>query len=321
ARREARLELLRLVLRPQDRPAVEPPLHRPALRSRVWLVRRQADPVLALLPVVPRARARALAAGADRPALHQVRAARAARVLAALPVVRRRPERARTPPMSPPPDEPASVAARTMADHEYDLAAREGLIAGVLEPRAVQLEGPFGTVLAHAEPAPDRGPHDACQDAAAVIPLAQGLVLAVADGVGGTRGGAEAAQLALDVLYRALAVVADDDEPAVRGAILDAFEHADAAAQATPAVGSTTLLVVEIQRGVLRTYNTGDSEALIVGGRGKLKLRTVAHSPVGYQVAAGVLDPAEALHHDMRHYITHVVGDGNMRIDVGPSYA
>lgn len=223
--------------------------------------------------------------------------------------------------MSPPPDEPASVAARTMADHEYDLAAREGLIAGVLEPRAVQLEGPFGTVLAHAEPAPDRGPHDACQDAAAVIPLAQGLVLAVADGVGGTRGGAEAAQLALDVLYRALAVVADDDEPAVRGAILDAFEHADAAAQATPAVGSTTLLVVEIQRGVLRTYNTGDSEALIVGGRGKLKLRTVAHSPVGYQVAAGVLDPAEALHHDMRHYITHVVGDGNMRIDVGPSYA
>lgn len=195
-----------------------------------------------------------------------------------------------------------------------------GRLAGVLEPSATQIEGAWGAVLAHAEPSPARGPGDACQDALAVIPVGQGLVLAVADGVGGARGGAEAAQLAIDALYGALANVADDDEAVLRGAILDAFERADAGAQATRTVGSTTLLVVEIQQGVLRTYNTGDSEALIVGGRGKLKLRTVAHSPVGYQVAAGVLDPSEALHHDMRHYITNVVGDGKMRIDVGPSY-
>lgn len=201
-----------------------------------------------------------------------------------------------------------------------DVAAPVGRIAGVLAPSAVHMEGPFGSVVAHAEPAPERGPSDACQDAAAVIPMGEGLVLAVADGVGGTRGGAEASQLAIDALYQALASVADDDETARRGAIMDAFEQADAGAQATPAVGSTTLLVVEIQRGVLRTYNTGDSEAVLVGGRGKVKLRTVSHSPVGYQVAAGVLDPAEALHHDMRHYITNVVGDGKMRIDVGPSY-
>lgn len=195
-----------------------------------------------------------------------------------------------------------------------------GRIAGVLEPREVQLEGPYGAAVAHAEPSPARGPSDACQDAAAVIPVGQGVVLAVADGVGGARGGAEASQLAIDALYEALTRVEDDDEMMLRGAIMDAFERADAAAQATPAVGSTTLLVVEIQQGVLRTYNTGDSEAVIVGGRGKLKLRTVSHSPVGYQVAAGVLDHAEALHHDMRHYITNVVGDGKMRIDVGPSY-
>lgn len=200
-----------------------------------------------------------------------------------------------------------------------ELTTRGGRLVGVLSPSGMHVEGPFGTVVAHAEPAPDRGPNDACEDAAAVIPLAQGLVLAVADGVGGTRGGAQASQLAVEALHQALAAV--DDELAVRGAILDAFERADAAAQVDSAVGSTTLLVVEIQQGVLRTYNTGDSEAVIVGGRGKVKLRTVAHSPVGYQVAAGVLDPAEALHHDMRHYITNVVGDGKMRIDVGPSYA
>lgn len=196
-----------------------------------------------------------------------------------------------------------------------------GRIAGVLEPSAVHFEGPYGAVLAHAEPSPAREPNDACQDAVAVIPVGEGLVLAVADGVGGVRGGAEAARLAIDALYAALDSLASADESTLRGAILDAFDQADAAAQTTRAVGSTTLLVVEIQQGVLRTYNAGDSEALIVGGRGKLKLRTVAHSPVGYQVAAGVLDPSEALHHDMRHFITNVVGDGKMRIDVGPSYA
>ena len=77
-------------------------------------------------------------------------------------------------------------------------------------------------------------------------------------------------------------------------------------------------LVAEIRDGSVRTFNTGDSEAMLVGGRGKIKLRTVAHSPVGYQVAAGVLREEEALHHELRHYITNVVGSGEMRIDVGP---
>ena len=70
----------------------------------------------------------------------------------------------------------------------------------------------------------------------------------------------------------------------------------------------------------MRTYNTGDSEAMVVGGRGRIKLRTVVQSPVGYQVAAGVLDEEEALHHDERHYISHVLGAKAMRIDVGPPH-
>ncbi|MCA9648348.1 MAG: serine/threonine-protein phosphatase [Myxococcales bacterium] len=189
---------------------------------------------------------------------------------------------------------------------------------GVRGPSRSQLEGAFGSVVAHAEPAPHREPDDVCQDSTLVVPTDDGLVLAVADGVGGSRGGAEASRLAMDTLFDALTSAS---EAGLREVVMDAFEKADAAAQASTVVGSTTLLVAEVQGGVLRTYNTGDSEALVVGGRGKIKLRTVSHSPVGYQVAAGVLDAEEALHHDMRHYISNAVGTGEMRIDVGPSYS
>lgn len=191
-------------------------------------------------------------------------------------------------------------------------------LVGVLAPSRETLAGGFGRAFLFAEPAPHREPDQPCQDAALAIAAGDGMVLAIADGVGGSRGGAEASRLATNALREALLGASPEQD--VRHTVMDAFEAADAALRATSAAGSTTLLVVEIQGGVVRTYNTGDSEAMVVGGRGKIRLRTVSHSPVGYQVAAGVLDDAEALHHDHRHYISNVVGTGEMRIDVGPPY-
>lgn len=199
-----------------------------------------------------------------------------------------------------------------------DRPHKEGLLSRVTTPSTIELEGPFGVAVAHVEPSPEREPEVEGQDAAALIPTPSGLVLAVADGVGGVRGGAQASELAVQTLRDALLRV---DEIGAREAIMDTFDQTDTTAQASSSVGSTTLLVVEVNDGVLRTYTTGDSEALLVGGRGKLKLRTVAHSPVGYQVAAGVLDDTAALHHELRHYISNVVGTGEMRIDVGPRTA
>jgi serine/threonine protein phosphatase PrpC len=57
---------------------------------------------------------------------------------------------------------------------------------------------------------------------------------------------------------------------------------------------------------------------LLVGNHGKIKLQTKSHSPVGYAVAAGVLDETEAIHHDERHVVLNVVGSADTHIEVGP---
>jgi len=56
---------------------------------------------------------------------------------------------------------------------------------------------------------------------------------------------------------------------------------------------------------------------MVVGQRGKLKLLTVSHSPVGLGVEAGFLDEEEALHHHERHVVLNAVGSSGMRIELG----
>ena len=63
----------------------------------------------------------------------------------------------------------------------------------------------------------------------------------------------------------------------------------------------------------------GDSEAMIVGQRGRIRLQTLAHSPTGFAVEAGFLDHRDALHHAERHLVSNFVGTNDMRIDVGPA--
>ncbi len=61
---------------------------------------------------------------------------------------------------------------------------------------------------------------------------------------------------------------------------------------------------------------TGDSESLVVGQRGKVKFQTVSHSPVGYAVEAGVLEPEEGMEHEDRHVISNYVGMSGMRVEM-----
>jgi serine/threonine protein phosphatase PrpC len=107
-------------------------------------------------------------------------------------------------------------------------------------------------------------------------------------------------------------------EERLRTALLDGFELANERVLALGRGAATTLAAVEVVAGTIRTYHVGDSLILVVGGRGRIKWRTVAHSPVGYGLEAGLLDEEDALAHDERHLVSNVLGSTEMRIEIGP---
>lgn len=172
-----------------------------------------------------------------------------------------------------------------------------------------------GFVSVRSIRAPDK--QSANEDAAAIIPFGgEALVLAVADGVGGTPAGREASNRAVRTLCNVLARSESRPEN-LRPAILDALEEANRSIISDSRGAATTLVVAEIANGQVRSYHVGDSELLSVGQRGRVKLRITPHSPTGFAVEAGLLDEDEAVQHDQRHLLFNVMGTADMRIEVG----
>ncbi len=161
------------------------------------------------------------------------------------------------------------------------------------------------------------GKESANEDAAAILSFGDNAcVLLVADGVGGERAGKEAATLAIQAMSAALEE-AERQGWMLRTAIMNGIERANRGILDLGVGAGTTLAAVEVQNGTARPYHVGDSTILLVGQRGKVKLQTVAHSPVGFAVEAGVLDASEAMHHEDRHLVSNMLGVEDMRIEVG----
>jgi serine/threonine protein phosphatase PrpC len=154
------------------------------------------------------------------------------------------------------------------------------------------------------------------EDVVAVIPFGDAAaVLVVADGMGGTRNGGRAAALAVNQL--ASQVAAHEEATTVRTAILDAIEISNRRILSEVPDGGTTLALVELFEHGIRPFHVGDSTVLVTGQKGKLKLNTIAHSPVGFAVEAGLLHVDDALCHDELHIISNALGFEGMRIELG----
>ncbi|MFP3873437.1 MAG: PP2C family protein-serine/threonine phosphatase [Thiohalophilus sp.] len=152
------------------------------------------------------------------------------------------------------------------------------------------------------------------EDSLALVEIAPDTpVLMVADGLGGQPGGATASEIAIKTLAQSLTRASRSP----REAILEGFDRANHRIMDSGNGAATTLAVVEIQANRLRPYHVGDSMIVVTGQRGKQKLFTVSHSPVGYAVEAGFLDAEEAIHHEERHLISNVVGAEDMNISMG----
>ncbi len=155
------------------------------------------------------------------------------------------------------------------------------------------------------------------QDCAALLPYdKESGVLLIADGAGGQRGGAQASAIAVHELTAALEA-ADRQRTSLREAILDGIEAANREIALLGIGAATTVIVAELRGNVLRPYHVGDSGILAFGQKGKLKVQTIFHSPTGYAVEAGLLNERDALRHDERHLVSNVIGNPEMRIEMG----
>lgn len=184
------------------------------------------------------------------------------------------------------------------------------------EPDSFEVSLGGGIVIAYSDRSPDKQTNN--EDSVAAIPFGtDAVVLAVADGVGGLPGGKRASETSVQKLAESINVARTDSRP-LRTAILDGIESANKSLLDAGNGSATTITVVTIEGLIARTYQVGDSEAIIVGQRGRIKSRTMAHSPTGFAVEAGFLDKRDALHHEERHLVSNFVGTNDMRIDMGP---
>ncbi len=183
----------------------------------------------------------------------------------------------------------------------------------------IELKVPGGRVQAFSARGPGK---DRNEDALLVAHFEGGAVLAIADGMGGMNAGERASRVALETLVECLqhAEVGElTKRAATRHTMFDAIETANRRVLDLNLGAGTTLAALILSNKSARPVHVGDSVAVHVGQRGRIKTWTVAHSPTGYAVEAGILDEAEALHHEYRHLLSNFVGSAEMRIEFGPA--
>lgn len=213
---------------------------------------------------------------------------------------------------------PGAGAARIVAARDHILSNLIDdllVLDGAIEPDQQHAQVGGGSVVAYTSRAPDKDTEN--EDTVAVIPWGpQAAVFVVADGAGGLPAGKRASMTAVTSLAESLAV-AMAETMLLRTAILNGIEAANEAVKGLANGSATTMTVVAIEGLLARSYQIGDSEAMVVGQRGRIKLQTTAHSPTGFAVEAGFLDEREALHHEERHLVSNFLGTNDMSIDVG----
>ncbi len=189
------------------------------------------------------------------------------------------------------------------------------MLDGAFEPDRIRLDVGGGSLLAYTRRSPDKETEN--EDTVAIIPWGpQAAVLAVADGAGGLPAGKKASLTAANTLAQSLQL-ALEKTLLLRTAVLNGIEAANDAVRELANGSATTLTVITIEGRLARSYQIGDSEALVVGQRGLIKMQTTVQSPTGFAVEAGFLDQREALHHAERHLVSNFLGTVDMSIDVG----
>ena len=148
-----------------------------------------------------------------------------------------------------------------------------------------------------------------------------GILLVVADGMGGANAGEVASQIATDVIVREVcARSAEPPDEALRAAIetANAEIHAQANQQADQRGMGTTCTALLVRGHQVWMGHVGDSRAYLVRG-GAIQQLTRDHSLVAELVERGHLTLDEAKHDPRRNVVTRSVGASeDVHVDSGP---
>ena len=136
---------------------------------------------------------------------------------------------------------------------------------------------------------------------------------AVADGMGGHRGGEVASNLALQTVEQMFAKRQGTLTEQVERANRAVFERSQSDRDVSGM--GTTLTAALIEGGEVRLAHVGDSRAYLFRG-GRLQLLTEDHTLVHRMVVEGEITEAEAENHPHRSVLTRALGvEGDVRVD------
>ena len=159
----------------------------------------------------------------------------------------------------------------------------------------------------------ERGPvRDENQDRMCSMRVGLGRVHIVADGMGGHKGGALAAQLTIEGLRRDLDQASSTTrvDPLLRQAFertnQDVYRMAHSGDPETQGMGSTAVLLL-ISGRTAHIAHVGDSRAYLYR-KGRLRRVTTDHTRAQRMVAAAILTPEQALDHPSASVLERAVG-------------
>jgi serine/threonine protein phosphatase PrpC len=159
------------------------------------------------------------------------------------------------------------------------------------------------------------------QDRMSRVQMELGHLYVVADGMGGHKGGALAAQLTVEGLQQHLSKAQPGSS--VEDAITEAFEKtnhsvykkAHSGDPATDGMGSTAVLLLASESGAYIAH-VGDSRAYLYR-EGRLCPLTTDHTEVQRMIAAGMLTSEEARDHPKASVLNRAIGNKpNVKVDI-----
>lgn len=141
----------------------------------------------------------------------------------------------------------------------------------------------------------------------------RGMLVAVADGMGGHAGGEYASRIAVERLGDYYIAENGQERPKAEDALRSCIEEAhktiftQAQNSAILRGMGTTLTACLIDKNTLNVGQVGDSRAYLIRNQ-SIKQLTHDHSLVAEQIRMGLITPDEAAHHPARNIITRALG-------------